>query len=68
MRQCFGDTVLGGSSVHGVSVDVFVPKLNLAIEYDGFHYHENRRDKDELKNKKLYSLGIRLVRVSNLDY
>jgi rubrerythrin len=64
MRQCFGDTVLGGSKVHGVSVDVFIPHLHLAIEYDGFHYHEKRRDKDELKNKKLYSLGIRLVRVS----
>ena len=64
MRECFGDSVRGESSVRGMSVDVYIPHLRLAIEYDGEYYHRDRREKDELKNKQLQLNGIKMVRVS----
>jgi hypothetical protein len=45
-----------------VEVDVFVPSLQLAIEYDGPH-HVKRVRQDEEKNFLLQREGIKLVRV-----
>jgi hypothetical protein len=46
-------------------IDIFVPEINLAIEYDGFPFHEKPKEiqKDEKKNEKLKELGIPLIRV-----
>ena len=27
-------------------IDIFLPKFNLAIEYDGWYYHKDKKDKD----------------------
>jgi hypothetical protein len=48
-----------------VEVDVFVPSLRLAIEYDGPH-HVRRVRQDEEKNFLLQREGIRLVRVRTI--
>ncbi|UOE75846.1 zinc-ribbon domain-containing protein [Parageobacillus thermoglucosidasius] len=45
-------------------VDIFVPELNLAIEYDGEqHRKKTQITRDEKKNEKLNRMGILLVRV-----
>lgn len=42
--------------------DVFIPSLNLAIEYDGYH-HRTEQKRDERKNKLMKENGIQLIRV-----
>ena len=43
-------------------IDIFIPKLNLGIEYDGQYYHKSVQ-KDLAKNKLCSSLGIKLIRI-----
>ena len=44
-------------------VDIFLPTINCAIEYDGIYWHRNRRKKDEQKDIRLKKLNISLFRV-----
>lgn len=46
-------------------IDVFLPDLNIAIEYDGIRFHgsEKARVKEAQKNKQLSEKGITLFRV-----
>lgn len=30
-----------------IEIDIFIPSLNVAIEYDGYFYHKNRAKQDE---------------------
>lgn len=48
----------------GSHVDVYIEELNLAIEYDGYWYHLNRKDQDETKNSSLQALGNGLSTVN----
>lgn len=43
-------------------VDIFIPELPLAIEYDGPH-HQSRSHKDEAKNHVMQRIGIQIIRV-----
>lgn len=49
----------------GSEVDVFLPELNLGIEYDGefFHFGEKSLEREKKKYKHLNELGIKLIRV-----
>jgi len=49
--------------IEGVEMDVYVPKFNLAIEYDGFYFHQGKEQKDLEKNKFLKSRNIEVFRV-----
>ena len=49
--------------IEGIEIDVYVPKLNLAIEYDGSHFHQGKEQKDLEKNKFLQLRNIEVVRV-----
>lgn len=44
-------------------LDIFIPSLNLGIEYDGLYWHKKKLDRDNEKNKQAKSLGLRLIRV-----
>lgn len=44
-------------------LDLFLPKLNIGIEYDGVFWHASKTKKDALKNKAVESAGITFVRV-----
>lgn len=43
-------------------LDIYLPDLGLAIEYDGTH-HATKRSKDEEKNRLLQACRIQLIRV-----
>ena len=43
-------------------VDIFLPSLNCAIEYDGEHWHKNK-NKDIEKTDLCKKLGVRLIRI-----
>ena len=46
----------------GKEIDIFIPGLNLGIEYDGEHWHGDL-DKDLLKNSVCKDNGITLLRI-----
>ena len=49
-------------------VDFYCPSAKLAIEIDGSqHYESDNIMKDDLRTKKLESLGISVIRYTNLD-
>ena len=44
-------------------VDIFIPDLNVGIEFDGYFWHKDRVDKDDHKARYLRSSGIVLIRL-----
>jgi cytochrome c-type biogenesis protein CcmH/NrfF len=48
--------------VLGREVDIFIPELNLGIEYDGWYWHKDKVKQDLAKNKQLAS-ELTLIRV-----
>jgi hypothetical protein len=37
----------------GREVDIYIPELNLGIEYDGWYWHKDKEEMDREKNKQL---------------
>ena len=61
----------------GYELDVYIPALRIAIEYDGGYWHKHRIQKDLEKNHKCKKDGIKLYRIreglpalndSSIDY
>ena len=61
----------------GYELDVYISDYKIAIEYDGYYWHINKRDKDLEKNRKCEKDGITLYRIreglpslndSSIDY
>lgn len=51
--------------INGVEIDIFVPSLNLGIEYDGIYFHSLKSaiEREQKKNLFCKNAGIRLIRV-----
>lgn len=45
------------------SLDIFIPSLQLAIEYDGFYFHSQRKASDNWKTRICRSYKINLIRI-----
>jgi hypothetical protein len=45
------------------AIDIFIPKLNLCIEFDGSYWHKDKRDIDKIKSEMLFEEGFKLIRV-----
>jgi hypothetical protein len=45
------------------AIDIFIPKLNLCIEFDGNYWHKDKRDIDKIKSEMLLEEGFKLIRV-----
>jgi len=61
------------SVLNGKELDIYIPSLNLAIEYNGIYYHsENtgRRDKNYHlnKTKECEKKGIRLIHIFDFEW
>ena len=61
----------------GYELDIYIPAMKIAIEYDGSFWHKNRIKKDLEKNAKCKTDGIKLYRIredlpslnnSSIDY
>lgn len=50
------------SWLNGSEIDIYIPKINVGIEYDGARYHQNIM-KDIQKNELCNKHGIRLIRI-----
>ena len=49
--------------IENIEVDIFLPELKIAIEVDGYPWHENSIEKDITKNKRLHDFGVKVFRV-----
>ena len=45
------------------AIDIFIPKLNLCIEFDGAYWHKDKRKLDKIKSEMLFEEGFKLIRV-----
>jgi len=45
------------------AIDIYIPKLNLCIEFDGSYWHKDKRDIDKIKSEMLLQEGFKLIRV-----
>ena len=65
IKKTFADAInsykLPDSSYKG-EIDIYIPSINLGIEYDGYNWHQNL-ERDISKNEILSSLGINLLRI-----
>ena len=49
--------------IDGVEVDVFLKSHNVAVEFDGYYWHQDKIEKDKSKNEFLRSKGVDCFRV-----
>ena len=49
-----------------MELDVYIPELNLGIEYDGRHYHSDPI-RDYEKNRRCAQAGIKIIRFREID-
>ncbi len=56
--------------VYGKEIDIFIPSLNVGIEYDGMYYHSGKkvRERDDNKTNFLKGKGIFLIRVKESTF
>jgi len=47
----------------GKEIDIYIPELNIGIEYDGYYFHKNMVKKDKEKNAVLKKNRIILFRI-----
>ncbi|MBR6769131.1 MAG: hypothetical protein IKM34_06560 [Clostridia bacterium] len=62
LKQIFSDTI-HRAKVQAIEMDIYIPSINVAIEYDGSYYHKNKLEQDLQKNKQLNELGIYVIRI-----
>ena len=49
-------------------LDFFIPSVNIAIELDGSqHFDPKAREADEVRDSLLSSVGIKVIRYTNVD-
>ena len=58
----YGIAIEENKKIDRRELDIFIPSLNIAIEYDGGHYHTSK-SRDLAKNKRCRELGIKLIRL-----
>lgn len=49
--------------INNIEVDLYLPQLNIAIEYDGYYWHKDKKSNDIEKSFNLKELGLRLIRI-----
>lgn len=45
------------------AIDIFIPDLNLAIEFDGSYWHKDKRAIDKIKSEMLMEKGYQVIRI-----
>lgn len=75
-------TIEGKPYIHGFDIDIFVPVLNLGIEYDGIYSHSFKglkrgrkhwpdsalRQYHEIKDAYFLSKGIKILHIKEVDW
>ena len=59
----YGLEVIHSYREQGYELDVYIPVLRIAIEYDGYLWHKDKTQQDLAKNYKCAMEGIKLYRI-----
>ena len=53
------------SKIQGIEADIYLPSLKLAIEYDGYYYHDesNKQAKEDEKDRQLMAAGLSVLHI-----
>ena len=64
ISKCFADAISSAKFpwLGQRSIDIFIPSMSIAIEYDGQAWHKNI-ERDEIKNSLCAENGVRLIRI-----
>ena len=62
IKQAFPDTLNSDKKTIGMELDIFIPSIKTAIEYDGVNWHKNNQYELK-KNKECKNNGITLIRI-----
>lgn len=71
VKNLYPDTIKWSNFIPGrkFELDIYVPSLKKAIEYDGrFHLTESQIKADNFKNQYCQKVGITLLRIQHKDY
>lgn len=70
LKQLFPDILHRYKIFDTYEIDIYIPSINLAIEYDGVYWHKKKKKRDLEKNKFLFANDKKLIRVreSGLDF
>ena len=65
LKKCFPDAESQNATAIGMELDVFLPSIKTAIEYDGVYYHQTpfASEREHQKNLSCINNGIRLIRL-----
>ena len=45
------------------AIDIFIPKFNLCVEFDGHYWHKEKEEIDKIKSEMLFDKGFKVIRV-----
>ena len=62
IKQLYPDTITRDES-YGVELDIYVPSIKFALEYDGSYWHKGKLANDNKKDIICLNSGVRLVRI-----
>lgn len=62
IKQYFPDVINRYTDL-GMELDIYIPSIKIAVEYDGIFYHKERNEYDKLKNQFCKQNGIKLIRI-----
>ena len=65
IKKCYSDAISRYTDIfdNGMELDIFIPSIKTAIEYDGIYWHRNNRNREEFKYQICQKHGIRLIRI-----
>lgn len=66
IKKYFPDAINSDRTIlNGKELDIYIPSIKTAIEYDGntWHNNKNKQELDEIKNQLCKNIGITLIRV-----
>ena len=63
LKKQFKDIENGNTSSIGMELDIYIPSIKTAIEYDGNNWHKNSIKLEQKKNKLCKDNNIRLIRI-----
>lgn len=68
IKRYFPDAENTNNAAIDMELDIYIPSLRTAIEYDGVYYHEsgNSKQREQRKNRLCNDNGIRLIRVREI--
>lgn len=62
IKRYYPDAINGNTDVIGIELDIYIPSLHIAIEYDGVAYHKTNKFEVK-KNKLCIDNNILLIRI-----